>query len=498
MSRMSITAKIWASIAVFVAGTLVAVGIGQIQAVISEGRLAHTSAVLFPAAQRGQDAETQFQRMAKGFGDAVLLEDASALVQAEQDGKAAAGQIDEIARLFAADTARVATLEALGRDVRALVKDGRAAYGPVIDAAGNLTPELMAPVQQVAPRLEALKKTLAEQRATLGADLQNELASAVQRSTRQRWMQMGVFMAAVLLAGVVVTVTIRRAVVVPIRAVVDELTIAATHVSQSSGQVSTAAQSLSQGATEQAASLEETSASMEEMASMTRQNAENSQMAATLMGEVDTRVQGSNQALGDMVSSMTSIQESSRQVAKIIKTIDEIAFQTNILALNAAVEAARAGEAGMGFAVVADEVRNLAQRSAQAARDTAGLIEASIAKTATGSQKVQQVAQSIAAITESVSQVKGLVDEVSVASRQQAQGIDQVSQAIAQMEKVTQTTAATAEESAAASEDLNAQAERAMRAVGRLEDLVGGAAAAPAETEGADVEASPLTMPRAA
>jgi len=177
-----------------------------------------------------------------------------------------------------------------------------------------------------------------------------------------------------------------------------------------------------------------------------------------------------------MVTSMAAIKESSDKVGKIIKTIDEIAFQTNILALNAAVEAARAGEAGMGFAVVADEVRNLAQRSAQAAKDTAALIEESIAKSTEGAVKVEQVAGSIAGITEAVGEVKGLVEEVSVASRQQAQGIDQVSQAVAQMEKVTQTTAATAEESAAASEELNAQAEASLGVVRQLEQLVGGAA----------------------
>jgi methyl-accepting chemotaxis protein len=273
-----------------------------------------------------------------------------------------------------------------------------------------------------------------------------------------------------------VVVLLGRSITGPLKTISTDLMVSAREVAASAGQSSTSAQSLSQGATEQAASLEETSASMEEMASMTRKNAESSQTAAHLMVDVDARVQESNRALGDMVTSMASIQESSLRVAKIIRTIDEIAFQTNILALNAAVEAARAGEAGMGFAVVADEVRNLAQRSAQAARDTASLIEESIEKAQSGNAKVGQVAASISAITESVTQVKGLVEEVSVASRQQSQGLDQVSQAIAQMETVTQTTAATAEESAASGEELNAQAEVSMSIVGRLDLLVVGAA----------------------
>jgi methyl-accepting chemotaxis protein/methyl-accepting chemotaxis protein-1 (serine sensor receptor) len=238
-------------------------------------------------------------------------------------------------------------------------------------------------------------------------------------------------------------------------------------------QVATSSHSLSQGATEQAASLEESSASMEEMASMTRKNAENAQQAASLVNDVAHQVQASNSALSEMVMSMGAIKESSDKVAKIIKTIDEIAFQTNILALNAAVEAARAGEAGMGFAVVADEVRNLAQRSAQAAKDTADLIEESIVRSQEGAARVEQVATSIEAITGSVNQVRGIVQEVREASQQQTQGIDQVSQAIAEMEKVTQTTAATAEESAAASEQLNAQAEASLQIVARLAAIVG-------------------------
>lgn len=244
-------------------------------------------------------------------------------------------------------------------------------------------------------------------------------------------------------------------------------------VVEASAQMSASAQSMSQGAAEQAASLEETSASMEEIAAMTRTNADNSQQAATLMGEAARVLDQSNQSLADMVGAMNSIKESSNRVSKIIKTIDEIAFQTNILALNAAVEAARAGEAGMGFAVVADEVRNLAQRSAQAARDTTVLIEGAIASSGEGSQRVAQAAESFAAITARVTEVKRLVDSVSVASGQQAHGIEQVLQGIRQMEKVTQTTAATAEESAAASEQLSAQAGMTMRLVERLESMVG-------------------------
>ena len=167
------------------------------------------------------------------------------------------------------------------------------------------------------------------------------------------------------------------------------------------------------------------------MSSMTRKNSENSQQAAEFMHTVSQRVADANRTLADMTNSMQEISDSSGKISKIIKVIDEIAFQTNILALNAAVEAARAGEAGMGFAVVADEVRNLAQRSAQAAKDTAALIEDSILKSGEGSRKLGEVASSIQAITEGAAKVKTLVDEVEASSKEQAQGIQQISKAVA-------------------------------------------------------------------
>jgi methyl-accepting chemotaxis protein len=269
-----------------------------------------------------------------------------------------------------------------------------------------------------------------------------------------------------------------------LRRIASEMAEGAGHVAGAASQVSSASQALAKGATEQAASLEETSASTEEITSMTRKNAENSKSAAEFMVATTGTVEEANRTLGQMVASMREINASSDKIGRIIKVIDEIAFQTNILALNAAVEAARAGEAGMGFAVVADEVRNLAQRSAQAAKDTAALIEESIAKSNEGSTRLDKVAAAIRAITGNASQVKTLVDEVKVGSEEQARGIEQISKAIAQMEQVTQKTAANAEESASAGEEMSAQAANLNGAVERLRAMVGGSGITPPAASG--------------
>ncbi len=252
-----------------------------------------------------------------------------------------------------------------------------------------------------------------------------------------------------------------------------ELGQSAEQVANAAHQISSSSQSLAQGASEQAATLEETSASSEEISAMTRKNADDSSEAAKLMNEAGLVVNEANHTLEQMESSMQGINASSEKIGKIIKVIDEIAFQTNILALNAAVEAARAGEAGMGFAVVADEVRNLAQRSAQAAKDTADMIEDSISKSAEGRIKLEQVSKAIRAITERTTKVKVLVDNVNLGSAEQARGTEQISKAISQVEQVTQTSAAGAEETASAGEELNSQADALKDIVSRLEDLVG-------------------------
>jgi len=316
-------------------------------------------------------------------------------------------------------------------------------------------------------------KAAAEQLVQLQSEMMVEAGKAADSKVLQsRWITMLMIALSLLVgAGVVYLVQeINRS----LRQTVTELSEGAGQTASAAAQVSSASQSLAQGSSEQAASLEETSASSEEINSMAQKNTENSSAAANLVVQSQHKFIETNRALDQMVVAMGEINTSSDKISKIIKVIDEIAFQTNILALNAAVEAARAGEAGMGFAVVADEVRNLAQRCAQAAKDTAALIEESIGKSNEGKTKVDQVAVAIRAITEESAKVKTLVDEVNVGSQEQARGIQEISKAITQMEQVTQSTAANAEESASASEELTAQSEALRAIVQRLSAMVGG------------------------
>ncbi|PWT98668.1 MAG: hypothetical protein C5B51_28800 [Terriglobia bacterium] len=256
-----------------------------------------------------------------------------------------------------------------------------------------------------------------------------------------------------------------------------ELGESAKQIALAASQFGSSSQALAQGSSGQAASIEETSAAAEEIHSMARRNTDNSMSAAKLVAESQEKFAETKNSLDQMVTAMGEINASSDKISKIIKVIDEIAFQTNILALNAAVEAARAGEAGMGFAVVADEVRSLAQRCAQAARDTADLIEDSVSKSNSGKLKVDLVAAAIRSVSEEAARIKALVDEISTGSQEQSRGIEQIAKAITQMELGTQNAAASAGEGAATAGQLTSHSERLKQIVGELGDLVGAAPA---------------------
>jgi len=256
--------------------------------------------------------------------------------------------------------------------------------------------------------------------------------------------------------------------------IVKWLSDGAQQTAAASGQVSQSSQELAEGASEQAASVEETSASLEEMASMIRQNAAGAKEANVLAADTRETADTGNTKMEQMLKAIQDVNQSSEETARIIKTIDEIAFQTNLLALNAAVEAARAGESGQGFAVVAEEVRNLAQRAADAAKDTAELIDGSRENTKRSAGMVDDVAQSLGEITTKARQMNDLVAEIAAASDEQDQGIGQINTAVSQIDQVTQSMASNAEESAAASEELNAQAETLTGTVRELTVLVEG------------------------
>lgn len=246
----------------------------------------------------------------------------------------------------------------------------------------------------------------------------------------------------------------------------------AEQVSSGSDQVSSGAQALSQGATEQASSVEELAATIAEISEQINHNAEDAQQASKQANKVGEEIQRSNEQMEEMTVAMAEIHQKSQEIAKIIKTIEDIAFQTNILALNAAVEAARAGAAGKGFAVVANEVRNLASKSADASKDTSALIEGSVKAVENGTRIADATARTLGEVVSGAHDIVETIDRIASASQQQADAVIQVTQGVDQISSVVQTNSATAEESAAASEELSGQANMLKQLVGQftLED----------------------------
>ncbi len=303
-------------------------------------------------------------------------------------------------------------------------------------------------------------------------DKMNAEAVDVSASASSTWMLAFVFVGLTIVCSVLIVMAARQ-MNTALGTMGSQVSIGAQQVAHAAVQMGSISQSLAQGASEQAVSLEQTSASAEQVNSMVQRNARSSRQAAEHTNDANRLLTEANQKLEHMLVSMRDISSSSERISKIIRVIDEIAFQTNILSLNAAVEAARAGEAGMGFAVVADEVRNLAQRCSQAAKDTSGLIEESIQHSKTGRVRLDEVAGAMRQVTESAVQVQRLSNEVNAGSEEQARAIEQISKAILQIQQVTQQTAASAEEGASAGSQMSTEAQNLQSTVHRMRDMLG-------------------------
>jgi methyl-accepting chemotaxis protein/methyl-accepting chemotaxis protein-1 (serine sensor receptor) len=417
-------------------------------------------------------AAAEMESRERGIAFALILQkhDQAAAGQREYEAaeKQLADSVRELGKIAATDQAKrdiagvqkeAAEQSRVHREFRGLLQNQQ------MDAALKLFDDRLTP---------SLKQMSAGVKRVVAAEDQNlaELAAGAESRKAQTGWLFAILCAITVPAGFGSFYVLRNS-TKALRGMSAQIASVAGEVSSAARQISDTSRCVADGATKQAGSLEETSASSHELSSLTQKNAEQSRQAAQMMEEVDNRVRDANSTLDQMLASMRDISNSSEKIAKIIKVIDEISFQTNILALNAAVEAARAGEAGMGFAVVADEVRRLAQRCAQAARDTAALIEESIATSSEGSRKIERMAQSVGSITTSSTEVKAIVDQLNHSTQEQAQGIELISSALTQLEAVTQQAASSAEQSASISQSLSDQSDRMSNVVKDLVSLVG-------------------------
>ncbi len=436
-------------------------------------KLAHINAIKLQLAGEIQTDLADMGSAERAVLSESLLRDQAGMQQFEQDFLKSSAhlskQVNTIIPLLETDAGRqtVQNLQSAETVLSKVHEDFKqAAFSGNTTLAAQILNEKIIP-QCASTRAED-EQLISQQHEIMKTNTEESASAVVQN----RFLFGGLLLLAMLASGF--TIYVIRHAFQSLQKSIHDLTEGAEQVANAASQVSASSQSLAQGASEQAASLEETSASTEQIGSMTRRNSENSRSSAELAALSVHKFEESKQLLLQAVRSMNEINASSEQIAKIIKVIDEIAFQTNILALNAAVEAARAGEAGMGFAVVADEVRNLAQRCAQAAKDTERLIADSIQKSREGKTRVDQTAEAIEGIAGQSAQMKTLADEVNLGSEEQARGIELIAKSITQMEQVTQTTAASAEESAAAAEELNAQSAQLKGVVLKLSAVVGG------------------------
>jgi methyl-accepting chemotaxis protein len=467
MKRLNITAKIWLSIGVFVLGFVVATILGHVQGVTTENTLRLTSEALFPAALRSQEATASFQRMAKGFSDAVMLQDAPALEKAAEEGRSTVEGLNALAAIKGISAERAGETRKLAGDAGEFAHDAHQTYKAILVNPAAMTPKKM---KDLASRTESIKASLDAAKEKFSDDLRSQLSALEASSAHQRQVSLSVFGATLVIAAVIVSLTIRKAITGPISRVIHGVQHAANLAAQASDRMALSGKGVASDAQSQAAYIEETSASLEEISATTRKNADHAKAADALMREATGTVSRATRAMNDLSASMDAISGSSQQVADVLKSIDDIAFHTNILALNAAVEAARAGQAGAGFSVVADEVRSLAQRAAEAARRSAEIIEKTMDSVGNGVAQVALAHEAFNAVSASIVAGGEMVTQIASSSDEQARGVAHIGEAISRMEAVTQNNAANAQQTAEAASEMGRQVQATRH---HLDELVG-------------------------
>jgi methyl-accepting chemotaxis protein/methyl-accepting chemotaxis protein-1 (serine sensor receptor) len=417
-------------------------------------------------------ATAEMVGLERGLALSSILQQPAKAEESKQQYQAAAARLDKAVTEYRS----LAESEWTRRNIDSLAAKAeslRQAHQELLSLLGaqQMDAALRAFDERVLPRVVDIGGAGAALVQQENAALSGAVGSADGKAASSLWISLAVLGVVIVVSGFVLAMVFRAS-----RTLSDlagRMAESAGRVASAAGQVSSTSQSLAQGASEQSAALERTSHTTSEITSVTRSNSENVRSMAGLMGKSKEVVGLANSMLDEMVVSMRDINSSSDKISRIIKVIDEIAFQTNILALNAAVEAARAGDAGLGFAVVADEVRNLAQRCATAAKDTAALIEESITTSKEGKSRLDHVTESVRALTQHTEQLGGLVGHVREGSERQANGMEQISEAVSEIGQVTQRAAASAQESASAGSELDAEASTLNGLVQEFSEMVG-------------------------
>jgi methyl-accepting chemotaxis protein len=471
MHRFNITAKIWLSVGVFILGYVLSTALSQIQAREAQASMRATAEALFPAAQRSQEAEAAFQRMVKGFGDAVIMQDASGLERAAGDGNQAVAALRAVASIQGLSAQRAGEAGQLASAVDRLLNEAKTAYGAVV--AGSLSASTQDDLRALASKTDEAKAAIAQTKKQLASDLQRQLSELEARSGHRSRLALAVFAITLIVAGAIVHLTIKRSITGPVVGVIGGVQNAADETGRAAAQMAQSGAEVSNNAQQQAVCIEETSASLEEISTTTRQNADRAGDADRLMQNAQQTVERAAKAMDHLTSSMNLIAKSSNEVAGVLKQIDEIAFHTNILALNAAVEAARAGEAGAGFSVVADEVRSLAHRAARAARSSGDIVERTVADVAKGVELVGSAHKAFQEVSVSIAGGTEIVAQIASSSQEQAIGIDSISKAITRLESLTERNVANARLTADGAVGMTAQVDQTRKYLEQLVAVVG-------------------------